>query len=95
MYKDLKPLPYDLDRYFVKTDTSVEIPLTEIVPGEPHAVAAANRYMLEAYNGERDRRAPITLVRRERGGYKPVDGNSTLANAIASGWPTIYAEIKE
>lgn len=95
MYKDLKQLPYDLDRYFVKTDTCVEVPLTEIIPGEPHAVSAANLFMFEAYNGKRERRLPITLVRRGRGGYKAIDGNSTLANAIANGWSSIYAEIKQ
>ena len=92
---NMKILPYELDRYFVRTDDTVEVRIRDIVPGEPHAVDNANKFMWQAWLGERDRREPITLVRRKRGGYKAIDGNSTLANAIANGWPTIYATIEE
>ena len=88
-------LPYDLDRYFTRPPGTVEVPLTEIVPGTPHAVVLANRFMSEAYDGAREKRDPITLIPRERGGYKCKDGNSTLANAIANCWPTILAVVEK
>ena len=88
-------LPYDLDRYFTRPAGTVEVALTEIVPGEPHAVENANKFMRLAYEGKKAKRKPISLVKRERGGYKCRDGNSTLANAIANSWPKILAIVED
>ena len=93
-YNTKYELPFDLDRYFNRTPNAIEVPLTEIVPGTPHAIEAAGRFMRQAYDGKRSKRDPITLIPRERGGYKCKDGNSTLANAIANQWPTILAVVE-
>jgi len=102
----MKHLPFDLDRYFVRTADTIEIPMSDLVPGKPHAIERANELMFAAYNGEQERRAPITVVnrgkrpRRQRrnmthAAYKVMDGNSTLVNAVQSGWPTILAVVEE
>lgn len=91
----MKKLTHDLDRYFVRLDDTIEVALTEIVPGVPHDVDAAHKYMEKAYNGTGGPRRPITLVKRKRGGYVALDGRSTLAVAIHCGWPSILAEVVE
>lgn len=91
----MQTLIHDLDRYFTRTADTIEVPLTELVAGPPHAVESANKFMFAAYNGEKAKRAPISLVRRDAGGYKVTDGKSTLANAIKYGWPSILAVVEK
>ena len=86
-------LPYDLNRYFVRTENTVEIPLTELTPGIAHAVENANRFMREAYDGKRERRAPISVTTLRGGRYGVLDGNSTLVNAVINDWPAILAVV--
>jgi len=89
----MKKLAHDLDRYFEKTSTTIEVALTDLIPGIPHAVEKAAEYMALAAEGDMRKRGPISVVERARGGYTVVAGNSTLAVAIHSGWPTIYADV--
>lgn len=90
----MKNLPYELDRYFEKTDDTVEVELSKLIPGTPHAAISANRFMRLAYDGKKAKRAPITVVMLPSGEYKVLDGNSTLMNAAAYDWPTIYVRVK-
>ena len=88
-------LPFDLDRYFVRTSDTIEVPLSDLTIGSPHAIKKAEQLMLAAYNGERQRRAPISIVPSIISGYRVIDGSSTLANAVIHRWPTILAVVVE
>ena len=91
---DLEPLPYDLDRYFIKDADTKEIDLKLLEPtrAREKGVKNANKYMRMAYDGEIDRRKPISVYERN-GKMYVFDGNSTIANAKNSGWKTIYVEM--
>ena len=91
---DLEPLPYDLDRYFIKDADTKEIDLNLLEPtrAREKGVKNANKYMRMAYDGEIDRRKPISVYERN-GEMFVFDGNSTIANAKNSGWKTIYVEM--
>ena len=87
-------LPYDLDRYFIKDADTKEIDLNLLEPtrAREKGVKNANKYMRMAYDGEIDRRKPISVYERN-GEMFVFDGNSTIANAKNSGWKTIYVEM--
>lgn len=91
---DLMELPYDLDRYFIKDADTKEIDLNLLEPtrAREKGVKNANKYMRMAYDGEIDRRKPISVYERN-GEMFVFDGNSTIANAKNSGWKTIYVEM--
>lgn len=91
---DLEELPYDLDRYFIKDADTKEIDLNLLEPtrAREKGVKNANKYMRMAYDGEIDRRKPISVYERN-GEMFVFDGNSTIANAKNSGWKTIYVEM--
>ena len=91
---DLEELPYDLDRYFIKDADTKEIDLKLLEPtrAREKGVKNANKYMRMAYDGEIDRRKPISVYERN-GKMYVFDGNSTIANAKNSGWKTIYVEM--
>tara|TARA_R110002073_G_scaffold103488_1_gene234192 strand:- start:2788 stop:4359 length:1572 start_codon:yes stop_codon:yes gene_type:complete len=91
---DLEELPYDLDRYFIKDADTKEIDLKLLEPtrAREKGVKNANKYMRMAYDGEIDRRKPISVYERN-GEMFVFDGNSTIANAKNSGWKTIYVEM--
>lgn len=89
----MKDLPFNLDRYFEKTEDTIEVSILKLVPGIPHAVANANRYMWLAYNGKKSRRPPLNVIALGNGDYKVLDGNSTLANASLYDWPSIYVTV--
>jgi hypothetical protein len=94
---DVDPLPFAPDRYFVG---GVDVPLALIKPirARRKGIVNANTFMRQAYEGQAERRGPVTLAevgdphdRRNR--YVLLDGNSTYANAAMSGWPTIRATV--
>ena len=91
---DLEELPYELDRYFIKDADTKEIDLNLLEPtrAREKGVKNANKYMRMAYDGEIDRRKPISVYERN-GEMYVFDGNSTIANAKNSGWKTIYVEM--
>lgn len=91
---DLEELPYELDRYFIKDADTKEIDLNLLEPtrAREKGVKNANKYMRMAYDGEIDRRKPISVYERN-GEMFVFDGNSTIANAKNSGWKTIYVEM--
>ncbi|HYI47568.1 MAG TPA: hypothetical protein VEX35_03800 [Allosphingosinicella sp.] len=51
--------------------------------------------MADAYANCRSKRAPIEVRPREGGGYRVVDGNSTVCIAFAAGWPDVPCHIQE
>jgi hypothetical protein len=67
--------------YFSITPNCVEIPLSEIVAREapdPERVQRAHRRMMDAKAGKREKRKPLEVMEIEGGGYRVMDGNSTL-----------------
>jgi ppGpp synthetase/RelA/SpoT-type nucleotidyltranferase len=91
---DLDKLPFNLDKYFIKNSKTLTIPVKSIQPtrARKKGVLNANKFMRKAYDGEIERRKPISIYKRD-GKWYAYDGNSTLVNAIVSGWKTIYADI--
>ena len=94
---DVDPLPFAPERYFIG---GVDVPLALIKPirARRKGIQNANTFMRQAYEGQAERRGPVTLAevgdphdRRNR--YVLLDGNSTYANAAMSGWPTIRAMV--
>jgi hypothetical protein len=67
--------------YFIITPDSVEIPVTDITAREtpnPERVRRALDLMMDAKAGKIEKRMPILVVPIGNGGYRVVDGNSTL-----------------
>jgi hypothetical protein len=91
---DLDKLPVGLTKYFNKPKGTITIEMNKIVPtrAREKGVKNANKYMLQAYKGEIEKRDPIKVY-KQKGKYYVQDGNSTYANAKFSGWKTIYATV--
>lgn len=89
-------LPYELDKFFKDTDDAIEVPLKLLEPSRARekGIANAEKFMRLAYNGEKDRRKPITIAPAKNGMFKIVDGNSTYAVAKKNGWKTILADLE-
>lgn len=86
-----RELPYDVDRYFIPAAGAELLPLENLVMtrARPEGVANAAILMRDAYAGQHPRRAPIAVRALPEGDFLVKDGNSTVLNAIASGWPRI------
>lgn len=84
-------LPEDPWRYFTKIPEAVLVDLKDLTPirAREKGIENARKYMWGAYNGERGKRKPISLKDNGDGTYTVLDGNSTFANAKASGWKQI------
>lgn len=95
--KKLHRLPDDPSRYFLKVKGFVVVPLSKVKPirAREGGILRANKHMLLAYRGLSDKRKPISLRKEKNGTYTVLDGNSTFANAKASGWKTIWGVIEE
>jgi hypothetical protein len=91
---NLEKLPFGLDGYFKKNANTKRLLMSTIEPtrAREKGVVNANKYMRMAYDGDMKKRKPIT-VKKVRGKYQVLDGNSTFANAKFSGWKFIYADI--
>ena len=87
-------LPEDMGRYFIKTSKTKVVNMSDLIPLRKRATGIANaeKNMKMAYDGEMDKRKPITIYKSQRK-YRIMDGNSTYAVAKANGWETIWAEI--
>jgi hypothetical protein len=87
-------LPEDLGRYFIKTRSTKVIKMEDLIPlrARPTGIANAEKYMKMAYDGEMEKRKPITIYKSQRK-YRVLDGNSTYAVAKANGWENIWAEV--
>ena len=68
--------------------------MADLIPLRKRATGIANaeKNMKMAYDGEMDKRKPITIYKSQRK-YRIMDGNSTYAVAKANGWENIWAEI--
>jgi hypothetical protein len=88
-------LPHKLSKYFIKGAKTIEVPMDKLSPtrAREKGIENAEKYMRMAYNGEMDRRKPITVYGTTNGRYKVADGNSTYAVAKKNGWKTILADV--
>jgi hypothetical protein len=67
--------------YFVNTPDSVAVPLADIVAREtpaPERVKRAHQLMMDAKEGNGEKRKPIVVTKMVNGQYRVIDGNSTL-----------------
>lgn len=60
---------------------------------KPYPVKTAAGFMAKAYNGEADKRDPITVTKMPDGRYHVEDGNATAKAAIGAGWSHIPVRI--
>jgi hypothetical protein len=83
-------LPYDPKRYFLPAEESFPIPIDRLVTSRcrPDGVANAAKFMLASFRNQYPPREPITVSPLDDR-YLVEDGNSTVLNAVASGWPDI------
>jgi len=90
-------LPEDPWRYFKKVPNVVLVDLKDLTPirARPDGIKNARKYMWLAYNGQMERRKPISLKDNGDGTYTVLDGNSTFANASASKWKQIPGVVEQ
>ena len=84
-------LPEDPWKYFQKVPGAFLVDIHSLTPSRARSrgIANAKVYMWAAYNGEMGKRDPLSLQDNGDGTYTILDGNSTYANAVASGWKRI------
>ncbi len=89
-------LPEDPWKYFLKTPKAQLVPVSSLttIRARETGIANAKIHMERAYQGLGQRRKPISLQDNGNGTYTVLDGNSTVANARASGWEMIPGEIE-
>jgi hypothetical protein len=89
---NLKPDPL---LYFEKTEDSVDLPVSQLVPvrARPEGVFNSKVFMAQAAGGTRTKRQPIEVRDMGDGTYRLWDGNSTYAVAVEAGFETIPARI--
>jgi len=87
-------LPFAPNRYFTSGD-DVPLRLLDATRAREKGIHNARVFMWQAYNGDAPRRKPISIRPTGHGRFEVLDGNSTYANAVASRWPSIRAEVVE
>ena len=85
-------LPFAPARYF-KGGQDVPLERLRATRAREKGIHNARVYMWKSYKGEYDPRKPISIRPTGDGMYEVLDGNSTYANAVASGWPSIRAQV--
>lgn len=85
-------LPFAPNKYFVGGE-DVPLHLLDATRARVDGIHHAHVLMWQAFNGDAPRRKPISIRPKGAGRFEVLDGNSTYANAVASNWPTIRAEI--
>ncbi|MEK9694775.1 MAG: hypothetical protein VW270_03365, partial [Candidatus Poseidoniales archaeon] len=93
--KEMSFIENDVTKYFVKTDDSIDIPVSQLTPtrARPEGVFSSKVFMAAAARGEMAKRPPIEVRANEDGTYTLRDGNSTYAVAVAADWETIPVRV--
>lgn len=88
-------LPEGLESYFVTDSSAFDIDIDRLQPTRRRSegVESAARLMAAARNGEHPKRAPITVRPDGENGFIILDGNSTYAVALASGWRQLRCKL--
>jgi ppGpp synthetase/RelA/SpoT-type nucleotidyltranferase len=89
-------LPDDPYRYFHKTPDSKLIPVSALktIRARPTGIENAAKHMANAFNGEGEKRKPISVSDNGDGTYTVNDGNSTTAIAQKHAWKNIVAVVE-
>ena len=89
-------LPDDPFKYFHKTPDAKLIPLSALktIRARPEGIKNAAVHMAKAFNGEGDKRKPVSLKDNGDGTYTVIDGNSTTAMARQHNWKNIVATVE-
>jgi hypothetical protein len=90
-------LPEDPAAYFEMDERTHLLPLKTLVATRmrPEGVENAARYMEAAAQGKMEKRKPIDVEPTGGAGWRIVDGNSTFAVALRSGWRRIPCHIHD
>jgi hypothetical protein len=89
-------LPYEPTRYFQWGATTIfpEPPALVWTHFSPFSAKNAINRLQEAYDGHRQRRAPIEIAPiPDSKRFLVLDGNATASVAAAASWPTIPARL--
>lgn len=88
-------LPYAPNRYFEIDDLTVPLEVRKLIlsRARPDGIANAARLMLAAYEGRHPKRSPISVQPLPDGRFLVRDGNSTVANAVVSGWRDVPCRV--
>jgi ppGpp synthetase/RelA/SpoT-type nucleotidyltranferase len=88
-------LPDDPFKYFKKTPDAKLIPVSALktIRARPEGIANAAKHMANAFNGDGEKRKPISLKDNGDGTYTVMDGNSTTAMAKQHKWKNIVATV--
>lgn len=89
-------LPDDPYKYFKKTPDSQLVPVSALrtIRARPEGIKNAAVHMANAFNGEGEKRKPISLKDNGDGTYTVADGNSTTAMAKQHKWKNIVAVVE-
>lgn len=81
--------------YFEKTEDSIDLPVSQLVPvrARPEGIFNSKVFMAQAAGGTRTKRQPIEVRDMGDGTYRLWDGNSTYAVAVEAGFSTIPARV--
>ena len=98
--KEEVKLPEDAWKYFLKTPSAFMVDVKDLVTirARPKGIQNAEKYMKMAYDGEGDKRKPISVSKLPNGKWKVEDGNSTTAIALKHKWkqmPVVEVEPEE
>lgn len=89
-------LPDDPFKYFKKTPDAQLIPVSALktIRARPEGIRNAATHMANAFNGDGEKRKPISLKDNGDGTYTVADGNSTTAMAKQFKWKNIVAVVE-
>jgi len=91
MTANISELPHNVSQYFDLSHDYSMISLENLIctRARPEGIISANRLMQDAAAGLTPKRRPISVRRYLDHLWLVEDGNSTMINALFSGWPTI------
>ncbi len=84
--------------YFLQTEKSRILPLSEIQarePADPDRLERALEKMAMAKSGIRPKRLPMRVLRQSSGKYRVIDGNTTYHALIVLGERAVVVELQE
>lgn len=94
---DFPDLPDDPWRYFKKVPDTILVPLSKLktIRARPDGIQRAAVNMRKAYDGQGEKRKPISVQKNDDGTYTVLDGNSTTAVATRAKWKSLPAVPEE
>ncbi|MFA5606798.1 MAG: LPD38 domain-containing protein [Leucobacter sp.] len=90
-------LPEDYERYFEIGPDDRIVPIEQLVPSKDLKTRAdtnSPKRMIAAYDGQVDKRAPISVRENADGTFQIVDGHGTFIGAQRYGWKALPVRVK-